>query len=380
MADVMSIIQCPYCGVKVLLRSDGRCPNCGELTAEVTADTSLVRSQSTGPSPAAQELAGAGSMPSEPSGGKQFGMTRRRVEMVNKITNILFMIIAVLLALFFTFFQKTDKEFSILGPRYLRCNDNIMRLVLNRSFKSLEFRFTDPVRLSRGKITKYENGQSISSDVKPIGDRIIYISIDRDTSTTNQRARIELIFSEYKKGNVPRRRQIREVLVNSNRISSYDFLSNYVAENSSNIELYKPFHFANVSNYLAEKYGNALLSVIKVFLLILLITQILILFYTFIESFISKESIIIEGHPVPFIRYIDMISKDYAVILGFLGTVVSIWVALEISGHDYSNFLQILDIIKTAIFTTVEGLVIVTVYSIRELVFNIESSNDGNEK
>ena len=53
-------------------------------------------------------------------------------------------------------------------------------------------------------------------------------------------------------------------------------------------------------------------------------------------------------------------------MLGFLGTVTSIWIALELMDLFYSDFFQILQLMKVAIFTTVLGLFTKILYEIKE--------------
>ena len=168
-------------------------------------------------------------------------------------------------------------------------------------------------------------------------------------------------------------KKIKSVHFDSQKIGITDFNNNYIVD--SNLVYFRSYHFSNISSYMAEKYGQLLLRIVSIFLLILLISQLFLFFFTIIESIIKKESLIVNDHPILMIKAIDYVSKNYAIILGFLGTVLSIWITLELSMHDYSNFFQILDIIRLAIFTTVEGLLIVTIYSIREFVNKWESWN-----
>jgi len=135
-----------------------------------------------------------------------------------------------------------------------------------------------------------------------------------------------------------------------------NFYYNEINKNQSNIELYNAFDISNLSNFIARLIGKQAIIFLITILMILLICQML-LFIIFVlrqpphvkEYFDNPE----KNAPVTFV---DKLSNEFAIPLGFLGTVVSIWVSLEEGYIDYSSFFQILEIIKLAIFTTVLGL------------------------
>lgn len=113
-------------------------------------------------------------------------------------------------------------------------------------------------------------------------------------------------------------------------------------------------------------------------LVVILAIQLVIFFLTMVESLLSKRDLQIGLGSISPIDIVDIISEDYAVIFGFLGTVLSMWVALETAGLDYSNFFEILDLVKFAIFTTVLGLIIKSIYGIREFVFKLQTKTGGH--
>jgi hypothetical protein len=65
-----------------------------------------------------------------------------------------------------------------------------------------------------------------------------------------------------------------------------------------------------------------------------------------------------ENENKPAVIFIDEIANRFAIPLGFLGTVTSIWFSLETTEADYSSFVQVLDTMRIAVFTTVLGLFI----------------------
>lgn len=88
-----------------------------------------------------------------------------------------------------------------------------------------------------------------------------------------------------------------------------------------------------------------------------------------------------ENASIP-INWLDIISERYSTFLGFLGTVVSLWVALERSGMDFSNFFELLDILKYAVFTTVLGLVTRSIYGMREFLYvaRRQTESEGDDE
>ena len=70
--------------------------------------------------------------------------------------------------------------------------------------------------------------------------------------------------------------------------------------------------------------------------------QLIIFVLTFIYRIFTLNQINLAEEAVIPLKYFDIVSRDYAITIGFLGTVLSIWIALEVEGMDYSNFFQIL--------------------------------------
>ncbi|MBD3338735.1 MAG: hypothetical protein GF353_06490 [Candidatus Lokiarchaeota archaeon] len=294
-----------------------------------------------------------------------------------KAINIILLIIALFLGLYFTLFQKIKTDYFWLGPRYLQFQENAMKFRINRAFSNLEFRFNNKLE---GQISSSlsENDSKVLSNVRTINDNILIIEIfNKNDNKKFGELKVFIHFSDMRNSSIPPKYNIKEILIDNKKIPLNEFLDFYISD--SNLSYYKAFSYQNISSLLAKRFGNLLLMVLSLFLLIVLILQILLFFLTVIYSFLKYDVIKTQDHNFSIIKFVDEIARDHAVFLGFLGTAISIWVALEASDNDYSNFFQILQIIKFAIFTTVEGLLIVTIFNIRESLINKYHWNKYNE-
>jgi hypothetical protein len=278
------------------------------------------------------------------------------------------LIILILVYIFIC--QKWDTDSGIIGgPKYLYIQDNVIILTILKSFEILEIEFKEDIELSDKHniylVTK-DSKSIIEKDkytITPLNKRIIKVSIPSNLSGKIS-IRLNLAAAEF--GAFPKRILIKEVRLDKKIVGLKTFHSDYLDEAESNTNYYKSFDIQNISNFLAMHIGNTLLSVIIYLLGIIFVFQLIVFVLTFIYRIFTLNQIKLAEEAFVPLKYFDIVSRDYAITIGFLGTVLSIWIALEVEGMDYSNFFQILNIIKKAVFTSVLGLLIKFIFSIRE--------------
>lgn len=289
--------------------------------------------------------------------------------------NIFAWSLIILIIVYIILCQEWDTDSEIIGgPKYLYVQDNVIILTIVKSFEILEIEFKEPIDLSKkhniyiidndkNTILK-ENEYKINS----INSKLIRINI---LNNLFGKISIHLNLSGSEKGAFPKRTFIKEIKLDKKVIGLKTFYSDFLEQNQSNAYYYKSFDMQNISNFLAMQIGNTLLSVIIYSLSILFVFQLIIFIVTFIYRIFTLNQINTAEKAIMPFKYFDIVSRDYAITFGFLGTILSIWIALEVEGMDYSNFFQILATIKKAVFTSVLGLLIKFVYSIREF-FTVE--------
>jgi hypothetical protein len=297
----------------------------------------------------------------------------------NPILKILFFLLIVGVFAYFLIGQLFNFDSILIGgPKYLLIEDNFLSVGINRSFSKLELFFREPVRVGKNnEVLKQKNSQrepikaenyTITSSTD---NKAISVNIKEDINGTIY---IKINFSALSVGGFPKKKYIKNVILDGNEIGLTKFFNSFIDQRDGNIEYYKSFDLKNISSILAEQYGSWLFYTVSLILVVLLTIQFIVFFVTVIESFFSEKAIKIGENAIFPLNLIDTVSRDFSVFLGFLGTIVSIWTALEISDFDYSNFFQILGIIKMAVFTTVLGLLVRILYSIREFVFNLRKN------
>lgn len=160
------------------------------------------------------------------------------------------------------------------------------------------------------------------------------------------------------------------LLVNRVRINEEDvplgtFMNDYVEQKTSNISFHSPRQFKNLSRYLALSFGDNILTVIQ-FVLFTFFSIQLFLFLIgviwcppIISDIFSTENL---GRTA---TWIDNFSIRHAIPLGFLGTVLSLWIAVETNVAGFKNFDAIFSIFKVAIFTTALALAISLICIVR---------------
>ena len=303
----------------------------------------------------------------------------------NLITKYIFYTITILFSFFiliFMFLQNTYyinnylskiHFFNKIGPKKLIFQDNEMNIVLKEDFNKLTFDFTEPINIFTGSFDckYYENGQTIdiSKEIKiKIIDNKKRINVLNNNSRKGGETHITIYLQNIDARGVPRRYIINNVQLNNNKKNLYDFYLKYLIPEKTNLKYYRPFAIINVSNTLATLIGGPLLSLVTSLLLFLFGYQ----FYNFIliipKSFFSVS----ESKDFNDLFPLNIINKlsTFSIYLGFLGTIISIWVALEKANVNLTDFFQILNIIKYAIFTSVLGILTNTLFFTRNLLYN----------
>ncbi len=148
-------------------------------------------------------------------------------------------------------------------------------------------------------------------------------------------------------------------------ISATELFQKYIKVDKSNknIVLYYPMALANISNTLANTVGGALVYIILVLLLLMMVVQ-LVMFV--LGYFICKIRKPLETDPL---HMIDHLTETYAIPLGLLGTIISVWYSLEVTNQSISNYGQLVEIIKIAIFTSVLGVSSTLLYEVRRRIY-----------
>ena len=293
----------------------------------------------------------------------------------NLILKLICFLVIIMTLAFFLIPQFIDTDnFLIGGPKYLIIDDNFISLPVNKKFTTMDLFFKEALVIARKHHFYKQEGNS-KIEINPSKYKV--------TSTTNNKVikiwisevyyatlYIDIYFQGFTKGGFPKRKYIKHIDVDGKEVSLTKFYDTYIDKNESNVTYFKSFGLRNISAYLAEQYGSWLYIADILILISLFTIQFLLLFVTIIESFFSQKAIRIADDAIFPMNYVDSIAKDFSVVLGFFGSVVSIWTALEISGFDYSNFFQVFGMVKIAVFTTVLGLSVRITFGIREFVYH----------
>jgi len=286
---------------------------------------------------------------------------------------------------FFALCPFIDVESPLIGgPKRLLLESNYLQLSVLRNFDLIEIFFEDELQLSGSnqvihisknwyrvleakdyEITLGANNKSIKMKLlnkQPLAGGIkFFVYLRGDTQSS-----------------LPTKKFITSVLLDTKPVTLTEFYKQYLDVKQSNIKYYRSFAIENISSYLARTVGVQLLYTVTGLLIVLLVGQLIVFFGTIIEEIVFKDPLQFGKQARIPISWLDAVAEEYSTFLGFLGTVLSLWIALEQSSTDYSDFFQILAIIKYAVFTTVLGLLIRSIYGVREFWF--KANIDVNTK
>ena len=261
--------------------------------------------------------------------------------------------------------EKLYKDYNLsifTGKPVLEVDSDSLVMMFNIDVRTVDFRFTH----------KLDGVIEINKDTRDKEAVTIETIIPFKTALSNDRNWVKLkvadgetiedklIKVEIKSvvDGMPRTLYfIDEVRVNGEKIEVYDFLGNYIDHHRRNLILHIPRSFSNISKNIANNYGNKMLEVIKFVLIVLLTTQTVLYLIAFVWQPQEISDYFNNANPDEGISIVDSISRKYAIPLGFLGSVLSIWTSLEINQQQFSDFNSVLEIFKGGIFTTVLGLI-----------------------
>ena len=165
--------------------------------------------------------------------------------------------------------------------------------------------------------------------------------------------------------------KIKSVKVDGKLIPITVFYEDYVIREKSNLAYHIPMELRNLSRWLAVNMGQTVMSAIQIVLIFLFVIQASLFFICALWKPSGVREYFSEQPNSIAMTKIDYVSKVFSIPLGFLGTVVSIWVALELNGGEFGNFEGILSVFKVAIFTSVLGLGVHSLCLLRSLGFSL---------
>ena len=304
----------------------------------------------------------------------------------HKVIGIFFSAIALLLFVYGIFNQYWDTDCIWLsGPKYLTIEENHLIIRINKVFKSIEFQFENKIDAMKNRIEiistsdklEKNNGFSFHSSIKmesiQFGDDGTNIKISLVDNYPGSKD-IFVFFKEKYKNEVSKRRIINSVKIDEEYVSIYKFYNEYIDSEISNILYTRAFDYRFMSNFIARLFGRKIIIIILFLLIVIFIIQLLLLALTFYLQIFHPTQYKIGRLAPPPLNLFDILSRDYAVIFGFFGTIASVWVALETSDTNFANQFEIFEIIKMAVFSTVIGLATRSTFAIREFLFDFYAS------
>jgi len=295
------------------------------------------------------------------------------------IYNTIIIVFVLAIIVFFLLSELIEHDSYISGgPKFLLCQDNVLDITIGHLFNSLELRFEEPVELDNGsqvycydssnKLIALENDDFIINNVSDQKNIQIKILNDKITGSI----RLKIIFKGVWEGLNSSRKYIKSIKLNTNSVGITDFYKNTIDIKKSNITYYKSLSIFNISHFLAKRWGITLVTIIQVSLLVLFFSQFILFFLSLFHSKIIPKSFRDLRESLLSLNVLNYFSR-HSITIGFLGTISSIWVSLELLDTIFNNFFQILDLLKVAIFTTVLGLTTRILYEIKEWFYAKES-------
>ena len=270
------------------------------------------------------------------------------------------------------------------GRSKLMVQDSVLHLSLKPQFKILEIYFSEKFASSRdpqfGTIAKiFSPFSSTDCTTSIIGNIMVRVAIINDSAIKGQTDLI-VYFRERGRGDIPKRRFIKSVRMDGKQINLKDFYENFLITDQSNVEYYKPLDIRNISNTLENIFGESLVLLVTFILLVMLGAQIFIIMMSFIKQLLPQLYTEVGGKAIFPVNWIDGFAKNYSMLFGFLGTILSIWVSSRDGNTDYGDFFQMLNMVKFAVFTTVLGLMVRIAYEVRVYLSGLYSEGREDEK
>lgn len=254
-------------------------------------------------------------------------------------------------------------------PRVIAAGDQLQLTLQDRS-TSLAITFEEPIV---GQILFGGNFSTPAYNLEWDTDnrRTVIATARQSTSTAPESGfiRVNIPTSQLLPTGRDYRKGLSVISIDGQRVTPYQFLSQFLDRENSNLELYYPLDTKNISSEIARRVGALLVDTILYSLLFLTGCQLLLLAVTvkqpdlvskYFKDFRDSDAVTI----------VDRASRDFAVPIGLMGTISAIWVALEQPGTDFSSFDQILQVLRKAVFTTVLGITTRVLCTLRGLRFS----------
>lgn len=298
-------------------------------------------------------------------------------------------------------YKKSDYSW-IIGETYLRTADNLL-ISLRSDYTKLQLHFSRPIsgatsnnetplyrystddnwltitpdkglaekqkKINSGFIKlqyKDKNTLHILDGKKTSQSEVIKIKTEHMLEKINsglRTANIEIIRADNSKVNPAI--LIDKIMLDGELIDLVEFYENYLDKNNSKIEYYFFNQFNNISTWLSINAGYKISLFIQFTLISMLAIQLALLFLGVFFQPPGLGDYFRNPRDDAAISIIDTLSNNHAISIGFLGTIISIWIALESNTSGFNDFEKIISIFKIAIFTTVLGLAIKMICSIR---------------
>jgi len=153
-----------------------------------------------------------------------------------------------------------------------------------------------------------------------------------------------------------RQRGLAFIVLDDNHITSQLLYLTQIDRARSTLQVYFPFAMQNVSGELARSLGPVLMWLLMFALVLLLVAQWIIVFLRFKwirDSAYGKQ---LSEHVL--ITRLESIADTSAIPLGLFGTIVGIWMALEQPSVHFSSFAHVVQVLRSAVLTTVLGFAV----------------------
>jgi hypothetical protein len=237
------------------------------------------------------------------------------------------------------------------GPPRLEIPDNLLRLSLNIEYTLLEIKLLRSTKHCPGMASATKEANEVKLECSQERD---WITIRAFDGQSLRGVPLAINLADPQQPEVLLRRYITMIRIDKRPESIPGLYQSFIDRKASNLNIYYPFHVFHVSTYFAELFGNQFMWLISTVLLVILASQGLL----FLISIVWQPEVVTEyfNDRNPAVTFVDEVSNRFAIPLRFLGTVCSIWYSLETIETDYSSFLQVLNAMRVAVFTTVMGL------------------------
>ena len=246
-------------------------------------------------------------------------------------------------------FRLTNRFYNFFtGPPSISIKSNLIQFEVKKPVKYIELRLDREVEYELFKLTGTSRHFKLSSPNKSNWIRLESKTENPMTdiiSIKTYNSNMTAVFNPY---------FIEEIILDNDNSYSIPEIFYNIFNFDSNASLYYPFKIENLSSTLAKWSEWPLYSLI-VFLMLIFLTQ---LAYILTLNKLPNElantvlnDIVKEG-----LSLMDKMADQYAVPLGFLGTLMSLWITLENAGSDLYDFKFFVETLKIALLTSVLGL------------------------